>query len=59
MKIKINMNKLYPEAMFYIEWARNCKNRKTRIKLVKKAVNEFEKIGNSDLFKYRFLRSYR
>lgn len=58
MKIKINMNKLYPEAMFYIEWGKKCKNRKTKLKLAKKAVKEFKKI-NIDIFKYRFLKSYK
>lgn len=58
MKLKINMDKLYPEAMFYIKWANNCKNKKTRIKLAKKARKEFKKI-DINVFKYRFLRSYR
>ena len=64
MKLKINMDKLYPEAMFYIKWANNCKNKKTRIKLAKKArkefmdIKEFKKI-DINVFKYRFLRSYR
>ena len=52
------MDKLYPEAMFYIKWANNCKNKKTRIKLAKKARKEFKKI-DINVFKYRFLRSYR
>lgn len=59
MKIKINMNKLYPEAMFYLEWGKNSKNLKTKMKLGKKAIKEFNKINNSDCFKYRFLKSYR
>lgn len=49
MKISINARKLYPEAIFYINWARNSRNRKIKIRLVKKALKEIKCLSKNEL----------
>lgn len=49
MKLSINARKLYPEAIFYINWARNSKNRKTKRRLVIKALKEIKCLSKSEL----------
>ena len=48
-KIKINVSKIYPEMIFYINWAKKSKNKKVKRKLVIKALKEFECISKEEL----------
>ena len=49
IKIKINVSKIYPEVMFYINWSKKNKNRKVKRRLAVKALKEFESISNEEL----------
>lgn len=55
MKLSINARKLYPEAIFYLNWARKRKNIKTKRKLIIKAIKEVKCLSKKDL-KRRILR---
>ena len=50
-KIKINVSKIYPEMIFYINWAKKSKNKKIKRRLAIKALKEFESISNEELRK--------
>ena len=49
IKIKINVSKIYPEVIFYINWARKSKNKKTKRRLLIKALKEFKYLSNEEL----------
>lgn len=49
MKLSINARKLYPEAIFYINWAKKSKNKKVKRRLAIKALKEFEHLSNEEL----------
>ena len=49
IKIKINVSKIYPEVIFYINWAKKSKNKKVKRKLVIKALKEFKHLSNEEL----------
>ena len=49
IKIKINVSKLYPEVIFYINWAKKSKNKKVKRRLAIKALKEFEHLSNEEL----------
>ena len=49
IKIKINVSKIYPETIFYINWARKSKNKKTKRRLLIKALKEFKYFSNEEL----------
>ena len=49
IKIKINVSKIYPESIFYINWAKKSKNKKVKRRLAIKALKEFEHISNEEL----------
>ena len=49
IKIKINVSKIYPETIFYINWAKKSKNKKVKRRLAIKALKEFERISNEEL----------
>ena len=49
IKIKINVSKIYPETIFYINWAKKSKNKKVKRRLAIKALKEFEHISNEEL----------
>ena len=49
IKIKINVSKIYPETIFYINWARKSKNKKIKRRLLIKALKEFKCISNEEL----------
>lgn len=49
MKLSINVRKLYPEAIFYLDWARKSKNKKTKRKLGIKAIKEVKCLSKKDL----------
>ena len=49
IKIKINVSKIYPEVIFYINWSKKNKNRKVKRRLAVKALKEFESISNEEL----------
>ena len=49
IKIKINVSKIYPEVIFYINWSKKNKNRKIKRRLAVKALKEFESISNEEL----------
>ena len=51
MKISINVSKIYPEMIFYINWAKKSKNKKVKRKLVIKALKEFKHLSNEELRK--------
>lgn len=57
MKLSINVRKLYPEAIFYMNWARNSKNRKTKRRLVIKALKEIKCLSSKEL-RRRILTKY-
>ena len=49
MKLSINISKIYPEVIFYINWAKKSKNKKVKRKLVIKALKEFNCLSNEEL----------
>ena len=49
MKLYINVSKIYPEMIFYINWAKKSKNKKAKRKLAIKALKEFEHLSNEEL----------
>lgn len=49
MKLSINARKLYPEAIFYINWARKTRNIKTKRRLVIKALKEINCLSKREL----------
>ena len=49
MKLYINVSKIYPETIFYINWARKSKNKKTKRRLLIKALKEFKYLSNEEL----------
>ena len=49
LKIKINVSKIYPEMIFYINWAKKSKNKKVKRRLVIKALKEFKYLPNEEL----------
>ena len=49
IKIKINVSKIYPETIFYINWARKSKNKKQKRRLLIKALKEFKYLSNEEL----------
>lgn len=49
IKIKINVSNIYPEVIFYINWAKKSKNKKVKRRLVIKALKEFGHISNEEL----------
>ena len=49
IKIKINVSKIYPETIFYINWARKSKNKKIKRRLLIKALKEFKYLSNEEL----------
>lgn len=49
LKIKINVSKIYPETIFYINWARKSKNKKTKRRLLIKALKEIKYLSNEEL----------
>ena len=51
MKLYINVSKIYPEVIFYINWAKKSKNKKVKRKLVIKALKEFKYLSNEELRK--------
>ena len=48
MKLSINISKIYPEVIFYINWAKKSKNKKVKRKLVIKALKEFKYLSNEE-----------
>ena len=57
MKLSINARKLYPEAIFYINWAKKSKNRKVKRRLVIKALKEIKRLSSKEL-RRRILTKY-
>lgn len=51
MKLTINLRKLYPEAIFYIDWANKSKNRKVKRRLAIKALKEIKCLSSEELIK--------
>ena len=51
MKLSINVSKIYPEMIFYINWAKKSKNKKVKRRLVIKALKEFKCLSNEELRK--------
>ena len=49
IKIKINVSKIYQETIFFINWARKSKNKKTKRRLIIKALKEFKYLSNGEL----------
>ena len=49
MKLSINISKIYPEVIFYINWAKKSKNKKVKRRLVIKAFKEFKNIPGEEL----------
>ena len=49
IRIKINVSKIYPEMIFYINWAKKSKNKKVKRRLAIKALKEFKRIPNEEL----------
>ena len=49
IKIKINVSKIYPEVIFYINWAKKNKNKKVKRRLAIKALKEFEHLSIEEL----------
>ena len=51
LKIKINVSKIYPETIFYINWAKKSKNRKAKRRLAIKALKELKCLSSEELRK--------
>ena len=49
MKLSINISKIYPEVIFYINWAKKSKNKKVKRRLAIKALKEFNCLSNEEL----------
>ena len=49
IKIKINVSKIYPEVIFYINWAKKSKNKKVKRRLVIKALKEIKCLSSEEL----------
>ena len=49
MKLYINVSKIYPEMIFYINWAKKSKNKKIKRRLAIKALKEFKRLSNEEL----------
>ena len=49
MKLSINISKIYPEVIFYINWAKKSKNKKIKRRLAIKALKEFKRLSNEEL----------
>ena len=49
MKLSINVRKLYPEVIFYINWAKKSKNKKVKRRLVIKALKEIKCLSSKEL----------
>ena len=49
MKLYINVSKIYPEMIFYINWAKKSKNKKIKRRLAIKALKEFKCLSNEEL----------
>ena len=49
MKLSINISKIYPEVIFYINWAKKSKNKKVKRRLAIKALKEFKRLSNEEL----------
>ena len=49
MKLSVNVSKIYPEMIFYINWAKKSKNKKVKRRLAIKALKEFKCISNEEL----------
>ena len=49
MKLYINVSKIYPEVIFYINWSKKSKNEKVKRRLVIKSLKEFKHISNEEL----------
>ena len=49
MKLSVNVSKIYPEMIFYINWAKKSKNKKVKRRLAIKALKEFEHLSNEEL----------
>ena len=49
MKLSINISKIYPEVIFYINWAKKSKNKKVKRRLAIKALKEFKHLSNEEL----------
>lgn len=45
----INVRNLYPKTIFYIEWSRRNKNKKTKRKLIIKAIKEVKCLSKKEL----------
>ena len=49
MKLSINVSKIYPGTIFYINWAKKSKNKKVKRRLAIKALKEFKHLSNEEL----------
>ena len=49
MKLYINVSKIYPEVIFYINWSKKSKNEKVKRRLVIKALKEFKCLSSKEL----------
>ena len=49
MKLYINVSKIYPEVIFYINWSKKSKNKKVKRRLAIKALKEFKHLSNEEL----------
>ena len=49
MKLSVNVSKIYPEMIFYINWAKKSKNKKIKRRLAIKALKEFKRLSNEEL----------
>ena len=49
MKLSVNVSKIYPEMIFYINWAKKSKNKKVKRRLTIKALKEFDNLSSEEL----------
>ena len=49
MKLSVNVSKIYPEMIFYINWAKKSKNKKAKRRLLIKALKEFKCLSSKEL----------
>lgn len=56
--ITIRTKRIFPEAMFYINWAKKSKNKKTKRKLLTKALKEVKCVSKNEIRRRIFKQKY-
>lgn len=52
--LRVNLRSVYREVFHFIDWANKCSNRKTKMRLIKKALKELKKVDKKTVKKRIF-----